>query len=198
MKLMFPWIGLLLAASTSLAGPPLICHRVEIGGAKSLPWRGVADWDGTVGNYQISRLTADTLALLTPTAPLNVRMETIRRAAIYSVRQEGLSEQLSLQLLARAANSEAAGKPEAMAWFDAGYFAEAMRQLAFVRKYDMLSSKQRDGWKWRGESGVLDGKPWIDRAARLGAKGVEVALSKVLEYRTADLKPRLAEVLDKH
>jgi hypothetical protein len=188
-KTLFPAIGsLLFAATTVIAGPPLICHRVDIGNAKSLPWRDVKDWNGGEVRYDVTRLTADTLALLTPATQLNVRMETLRRAAIYSVRKDGLADQLTLQLLARAANSEAEGKPDAMAWFDAGYFVEAMRQMAFIHQYNMLSPEERAQWKWRSESRVLDGKPWIDRAARLGAKGLGVALAKVEEYRQADLK----------
>ena len=181
------FISLLAAAAAAYAGPPLICHRVEIGSAKSLPWRAVTEWDGTAPGYDLSRLTADTLGLLAPGVPLNVRMETLRRAAVYAVKQEGAADQLAMRLLARAADSEAAGKPEAAAWFDAGYFAEAMRQMAFVKRYDMLSASQRREWKWRPEAPV-DGKPWMERAAKLGLKGVEVALAKVMEYREADLK----------
>ena len=189
MKTLFLAIGALLyAATTALAGPPVICHRVDIGNAKSLPWRDVKNWNGAEPRYDVARLTADTLALLTAATQLNVRMETLRRAAIYSVRKDGLADQLTLQLLARAANSEAEGKPDAMAWFDAGYFVEAMRQMAFVHRYNMLSREERAKWKFRSESRVLDGKPWIDRAVRLGAKGLEIALARVEEYREADLR----------
>ena len=189
MKTPLQAIGLvLIAASTCLAGPPLICQRVDIGAAKSLPWRNGSNWNSAESSYDVARLTSDTLTLLIPATPLNVRMETLRRAAVYSVQKDGLSDQLTLQLIARAANSEAAGKPDAMAWFDAGYFVEAMRQMTFIQKYNMLSPSERAQWKWRGESLPLDGKPWIDRAAHLGATGLEVALAKVEEYRKVDLK----------
>ena len=82
------FISLLAAAAAAYAGPPLICHRVEIGSAKSLPWRAVTEWDGTAPGYDLSRLTAETLGLLAPGVPLNVRMETLRRAAVYAVKQE--------------------------------------------------------------------------------------------------------------
>lgn len=181
--------ALLLAASTSLlAGPPLICHPVEISGAKSLPWKAVNGWNGVDSQYDVARLTADTLGLLTPTTPLNVRMETLRRAAVYSVLREGTVDQLTSQLLARAANAEAAGRADGLAWFDAGYYVEAMRQMTFVRQYDMLSPAERAAWKWRNEQPQLDGKPWIDRANHLGVKGAAVALAKINEYRQADLK----------
>ena len=180
---------LLLAATTMLAGPPLICQRVEIGKAQSLPWGLGSGWNTPDAHYEVNRLAGDTLAILTTRAPLNVRLETLRRAAIYAVKKEGLTEDLIARLLARAADSEAAGKPEAMAWFDAGYFVEAMRQMAFIRKYDKVERAQ---WKWQGDSRTFDGKPWIDRAARLGAKGLEVALAKIEDMRRADLNPGVA------
>jgi len=177
---------LLLAATAALAGPPIICQRVEIGNARSLPWREVKGWDGADRQYDVTRLSADTLAALSADPALNVHMETLRRAAVYAVKKEGLADQLAARLLARAANSEAAGKPDAMAWFDAGYFAEAMRQMAFVQRYMKPAGQAQ--WAWNGESWTLDGKPWIDHARSLGAKGLEVPLAKVEELRLADLK----------
>ena len=200
MKKMIQLSGALLvaAASTVLAGPPIICQRVDIGNAQSLPWRDAKGWNASDAHYDVAKLTADALALLTPATPLPVRMETLRRAAIYSVRKEGLPDHLTSQLLARAMNSEAAGKPEATAWFDAGYYVEAMRQMTFIQRYNMLSAEEKANWKWwPAEASALDGKPWIDRAVRLGAKGLEVALAKVEEWRQADLK-RGAAVLAAH
>jgi hypothetical protein len=178
--------ALLLGAVSLLAGPPAICHPIDIGTAKSLPWAASANWNSPDPGYDVSRLPADTLAILTPSAPLNVRMETIRRAAIYAVKKEGLVSELAAQLLARAANSDASGKPDAMAWFDAGYFAEAMRQMAFTQRF--MKDDEQAQWRWDGETWTLDGKPWIDHAGRLGARGLSVALEKVEEMRRADLK----------
>lgn len=185
--------SLLISIAAAIAGPPAICHPISIGDARSLPWSDRGGWNGGDPHYDVSHLAADTLALLTPATPLNVRMETIRRAAIYSVRRENLPDQVLVQLLARAANAESAGKPDAMAWFDAGYYVEAMRQMAFVQRYSMISPEEKAMWKWRSESRLLDGKPldgrpWIERASRLGAKGLEVPLAKVDDYRLADLK----------
>ena len=76
-----------LAATAAFAGPPLICWRVETGGAKSLPWltEGSA-FDGSRADYDRSRLVRDTLDLLAPDVPVVVRMETLRRAALYAAR----------------------------------------------------------------------------------------------------------------
>src|SRR6187455_2370169 len=73
----------LLASNTALAGTPLICHPYNIGSAKSLPGSD-GDWKGVNPNYDRTNLVHDTLALLTPETPIIVRMETLRRAAIYA------------------------------------------------------------------------------------------------------------------
>lgn len=185
MKLM---VLLALAAATALAGPPLVCHPVDIGPAKSLPWKTTNNWNGSVPDYNLKSLIPDTLSILSPSAAIPLRMETIRRAAIYAARNEAVASQLTSQLLARVADLEAAGKPSANAWFDAGYFVETLRQTTFVYRYDMLSPAERAQWRMRGEQNSLDGKPWVERAIRMGGKGMEVALANILEYREADLK----------
>src|SRR5437667_464617 len=83
-------VTLLGIPQTTQAGPPLICHPLDIGGAKSLPWIGGdrpsgADWRGVDPNYNLGQLVVDTLALLTPDTPVLVRMETMRRATVYAV-----------------------------------------------------------------------------------------------------------------
>jgi hypothetical protein len=190
-KYLFPL--LLAAATAALAGPPAICHPVEIGKAKSLPWRdNVNGWDGTVPGYDLASLTADTLAILTPSASVPLRMETIRRAAIYAARNEAVAEKLTARLIARIA--DVSGKADANAWFDAGYFAEALRQMGMVYRYNMVPPEEKANWKIRGEGSSLDGQPWIEKAMQLGGKGMEVALVKVREYRTADRKRLVSSV----
>src|SRR5690349_3238185 len=88
----------LLLALPALAGPPLICHPFDIGGAKSLPWSGGKDWSDADPSYDVAHLSEDTLALLKPGVPVLVRMETMRRAAIYAARQAGLAEDLLARL----------------------------------------------------------------------------------------------------
>src|SRR4051812_32003926 len=51
-------------AARVLAGPPLLCFPFETGGAKTLPMHG-SNWHDTDPAYDVSHLTADTLALLT-------------------------------------------------------------------------------------------------------------------------------------
>ncbi len=177
-------------AAAAVAGPPLICERIEIGSAKSLPWRQVNGWDGSDKSYDVSKLTGDVMALLTPSMPVTVRMETLRRAAIYAARHEDLAEQITARLLARVADSMAAGKTDANAWFDAGYYVEALRQVTFIYRHDMLSPAERAQWKLRGEKQGLDGRPWVEKAIQLGGQGMDPAIAKIEGYREADLKHR--------
>lgn len=181
-----------LTAAAALAGPPLICQPIDISDAKSLPWTKVQGWNGADPKYDAAgSLTKDTLVLLQASTPLPVRMETMRRAAIYAARNEALAEQLTARLIARVADAEASGQRNPDVWFDAGYFVETLRQVTYIYRYDMLTPAERAEWKVRGGKLGLDGKAWIDKAMQLGGKGMEVALVKVLEYREADLK-RLA------
>jgi hypothetical protein len=112
----------------AFAGPPLICHRIDIGDAKSLPWTGTA-WNLSGNeNYDTRNLTQDTLAILDSGAPVIVRMETLRRATLYARKDPRAAKELLTRLYRRTTSAEAAGHTDALAWFDAGYLAEAYRQ----------------------------------------------------------------------
>lgn len=109
-----------ITAAPAVAGPPLICRPVAIGNAASLPWRDDNGWNGMVPSYNTAGLVGDTLTLLGPATPTEVQMETLRRAAIYSSRDPQLADQIASHLFARKA------------WFDVGYFIEAVREAAEV------------------------------------------------------------------
>jgi hypothetical protein len=120
-------VAILLGLTTSAqAGPPLICHSIEIGQAKTLPW---VDWTRKPSaGYDLKNLTRDTLAILDSTAPVLVRMETLRRATIYARQDPQVAKELLTRLQARAAIAEGAGHPDALAWFDVGYLTETYKQ----------------------------------------------------------------------
>jgi hypothetical protein len=123
----FSTVAILIGLTTlAQAGPPLICHAIEIGQAKSLPW---VDFSSKAsGGYDLKNLTRDTLAILDSGAPVLVRMETLRRATIYARLDPQVAKELITRLQARAANSDAAGHPEALAWFDLGYLSATYKQ----------------------------------------------------------------------
>ena len=132
-------ISLSVLEQPALAGPPLICHPIEIGTANSLPWAG-KEWRDVKRDYDLNRLVADTLALLTPDAPVLVRMETLRRATIYAVwsqrdREVGLAskndkvaDELLAKLMERTREAFRNNQPAGLALFDAGYLASCYRQ----------------------------------------------------------------------
>ena len=122
-----------VAVSLSLAvvaeaGPPLICHTIEIGQARSLPWIS-HNWNLSGGeNYDTNNLVRDTLQILAPDTPVLVRMETLRRATLYARKDPLAAKELLARLHARATSSESTGHPDALAWFDVGYLAETYKQ----------------------------------------------------------------------
>jgi len=119
---------LLSLATLTKAGPPLICHSVEIGAAKSLPWIS-HDWNLSGGEtYDTKNLVRDTLEILAPDTPVLVRMETLRRATLYARKDSRAAKELLARLHARATSAESSGRPDALAWFDVGYLAEAYKQ----------------------------------------------------------------------
>ncbi len=113
-------------ATSVVAGPPLICHPIEIGQAKSLPWVDLNQKGN--GGYDLKSLARDTLAILDSNASVLVRMETLRRATLYARQDPQVAKELLTRLHARAANSDSTGRPEALAWFDIGYLVETYKQ----------------------------------------------------------------------
>lgn len=128
-------LGVLGLAAPAFAGPPLLCHAYDIGSAKSLPWIGETSWFQGSPDYKLDRLVADTEALLTPSTPVIVRMETLRRAAIYASNDAHVAGVLVKRLLNRAEASEIAGRPDAMAYLDAAYFAGALNEIAMLARW---------------------------------------------------------------
>jgi hypothetical protein len=121
-------VALLSIASLAQAGPPLICHTIDIGQARSLPWIS-HNWNLSGGeNYDTKNLVWDTLEFLAPDTPVLVRMETLRRATLYSRKDPIAAKELFTRLQARATAAESSGHPDALAWFDVGYLAETYKQ----------------------------------------------------------------------
>jgi len=164
-RFLFAVLGVLFGfAANALAGPPLICHAIEIGQAKSLP---AVDWNANgSGGYDLKNLSRDTLAILDSDPSVLVRMETLRRATIYARHDPQAAKELFLKLRERATRSEAAGHPDALAWFDAGYLAETYQQ-----------------WMGKNQSNPaagLDGYSWIQRATRLRGGDAEMEFAAAL------------------
>jgi hypothetical protein len=122
----------LAIAAPALAGPPLLCHPFEIGTARSLPWDGSRGWSHGRSDYKLENLVGDTEALLAPTTPVIVRMETLRRASLYASADGAVATQLLNRMMARARSSEQGTRASALAWLDAAYVAEAFREVTLL------------------------------------------------------------------
>lgn len=150
--------------TVAFAGPPLICHAIEIGQAKSLPWVDLNYHKGD-GSYDLKNLTRDTLAILDANASVLVRMETLRRATIFARQDPQVGKELITRLQARTANSDA-GNAGPLASFDFGYLIEAYKQ-----------------WIGRDEPNAvrsLDGYAWVNKAIRLRGSDPEMEFAAAL------------------
>jgi len=119
-------------ARPALAGPPLLCHPFDIGSARSLPWDGTSSWAQGRADYDIANLVADTEALLTPSTPIIVRMETLRRAAIYASADLDVAKRLLTRLADRTRTAGKTEAPDVLAVLDAAYVIEAFRQISYL------------------------------------------------------------------
>src|SRR5260370_26597958 len=125
----FAALGTLFVAN---AGPPLICHPYNIGGAKSLPWSSGNNWDNPDPSYNLKNLASETVAILDRTPTVLVRMETLRRAVVYGSRDHDAARTLLAQLKAREAASETSKPPSPAAILDYGYFLSSLKRIVCV------------------------------------------------------------------
>lgn len=145
-------LGLLTLVVPALAGPPLICHTYTIGNAVTLPWgTDINSWSGVDSKYNVKNLANDTLRLLGSNGSLLVRMETLRRAAVYAGKDTAAGLELAGRLTARALTSELKGENNSLALFDAGYFVESIRQLG-THTGVAASVAGIDGYDWAKRS----------------------------------------------
>ncbi len=162
------------------AGPPLICQPFETGGAPALPWSAGQGWNTPDRSYDVQRLTADTLRLLTAEAPVLARMENLRRATIYVAQDRRVAADLLAAVLGRALTAAADGSRDPLAWFDAGYLVESYRQASAIYRWDMLSGAERSAWTLRSEPQGLDGYRFVRKALELAGSSPEMELAASL------------------
>ena len=159
---------------TALAGPPLLCHPIEIGNAKSLAWAG-PNWRDVKKDYDLNHLVADTLALLQPDTPVLARMETIRRATVYAVwakldnevgitvKDNKIADELQAKLMERVREAFRLNKPAPMALFDAGYLDSCYKQAGY--KSNINAPSLAEGYAMvRKGSAHMGGNPEIEFA----------------------------------
>jgi hypothetical protein len=133
------------------------------------------DKGGPLATYDRRQLADDTLALLTPKTPILVRMETLRRAAIYvtanlrgwdkgkyTAEDRAIATALLNKL--RERTRDASAPASTLALFDLGFYSETLRQA--------------------GADPSLDGYALLVRAADLskGDPFMEFALALASSY----------------
>ena len=165
-------IGSILAASLAIAapvfaGPPLLCFPFETGGAKTLPMKG-GDWKSVDPKYDVSHLTADTLALLTPATPVVARMETIRRATIYASTHPQIAAALLAAVQERASLQTAAA---GSAVFDFGYLVETYKQATYMFSSPVKGLSEIDGYQLVLKAAALQHDPAMEFGAAVIAQG---------------------------
>lgn len=169
--------SLLVFAGTALAGPPLICHSIDIGAAQSLSWTSTG-WNLT-GNekYDTSHLVADTLALLNPGTPVLVRMETLRRATLYAQQTPPIQKELLVKLEGRAHDNP----KDALAAFDFGYLVESYKQASWLHQHtDWLKTSSEAQRAGSNPAMNVDGYGWVKKAIELRGADPEMEFAAAL------------------
>jgi hypothetical protein len=171
---------LTILAAAVYAGPPLLCWPFDIGGARSLPFAG-DNWRSADPSYNIQHLADDTVALLQPNTPVIVRMETLRRATVYTMQDRDVAARLLERLEARSNDAEKRGKTDALALFDVGYLLETYKQAAWK---DIASG--RDGYalitraiQLRGNDADMEFAAAMATADSQGSSGLRTAHLKL-------------------
>lgn len=162
---------LLLAAAPALAGPPLICHPFDTSsGAPLIAWGKGPGWNSPEPKYQTVRLVDDVTAILKTDAPVLTRMENLRRATIYAMRDPAIAERLLKSVMARALSTTTDGA----AWFDAGYLIESYKQAEHMR--------ERKGHAWAAvdETIKVDGYGFVKKAMAMTGPNAEMEFAASL------------------
>lgn len=144
-------------ATPALAGPPLICHPFQTEGGRLIAWGTGSGWNTPDRKYDLNRLVTDTTSVLTADAPVLTRMENIRRATIYAMRDPQLAHQLLKTTIDRAL----ATSTNSAAWFDAGYMIESYKQAIPIRE---TGKPELRAWAAIDETIKVDGYSWVKKA----------------------------------
>ena len=173
-------LGLVVGvAGAAEAGPPLICQPFDAGKAPLLPWSTGQGWKTPDPSYDVQRLTADTLRLLSREAPILARMENLRRATIYAAQDKRVAAELLAAVLGQALTAAAKDPGDPLAWFDDGYLVESYRQASHIYQWDMLAGSERASWNLRTAPG-LDGYSFVRKALQLAGTQPEMEFAASL------------------
>lgn len=165
--------ALVVFATPALAGPPLICHPFETAGGKLISWGAGSGWNTPDRSYDIKKLVADTNAVLTADSPILTRMENMRRATIYAMRDPQIAQALLKSVTNRALGTSV----DSLAWFDAGYLIESYKQAVSLRD---KSNAELRAWAEVDETIKVDGYNWVKKAMAMTAPSAEMEFAASL------------------
>lgn len=169
-------IAVVCFATPVLAGPPLICHPFLTDGGKLITWSSGNGWNSQDRSYDIKKLVADTTAVLTPDSPVLTRMENLRRAAIYAMRDPIVARDLLKTMMNRALGTTT----NDTAWFDAGYLIETYKQAVVIRE---LRNPSQPGWEEVDATLKVDGYNWVKKAMAMTSPNAEMEFAASLMTR---------------
>jgi len=129
----------------ALWGTPLLCQEFSLGEARSLPWG-----DGMEGrkDYDRARLVADTAQILKTEHDALVRMETLRRAALYAGDDRALAWELVGRLGLAVLEQASIGAPEALAWLDVGYLTACLENTGADLRFRPGVAQGQEGYAY--------------------------------------------------
>jgi hypothetical protein len=165
--------AVLLLATPALAGPPLICHPFETANGRLIAWGTGHGWNTPDRAYDIKKLVADTTAVLTADSPILTRMENMRRATIYAMRDPLIAQALLKSVTSRAL----ATTTDSLAWFDAGYLIESYKQAVAIRERGKIELRP---WAEVDETIKVDGYNWVKKAMAMTAPNAEMEFAASL------------------
>ena len=180
--------AVIFVARPALAGPPLICHPFQIESGKLIAWGTGSGWNTPDRSYDIAKLVADTDAVLTADSPLLTRMENMRRATIYAMRDPAIAQALLKTVMARALSTTTDGR----AWFDAGYLIESYKQAVHLR--DDRKPELR-AWAAVDETIRVDGYNWVKKAMSMSAPSAEMEFAASLMTQGSTASAHRAKAL---
>ena len=160
-------------ATPVLAGPPLICFPFQTDGGKLIAWGAGSGWNTPDHSYDIKKLIADTDAVLTADAPVLTRMENMRRATIYAMRDPQIAQHLLKTVMTRALGTTT----DSRAWFDAGYLIESYKQAVHLRS---SGNPELRAWAAVDETIRVDGYNWVKKAMAMTAPSAEMEFAASL------------------
>jgi hypothetical protein len=160
-------------ATPALAGPPLICHPFVVESGKLIAWGSGPGWNTPDRSYDIKKLVGDTSAVLTPDSPILTRMENLRRATIYAMRDPVLAQELLKTVMGRAL----ATTSDSRAWFDAGYLIESYKQAVHLRED---RKPELRAWAAVDETVRIDGYNWVKKAMAMTGTSAEMEFAASL------------------